>query len=289
MADNDTMPATHEPSGTPLPQWVTHHRAANPGPFTLTGTNSYIIGLPGHAPVVVDAGPPLSDNGRRHLNALASDIRAAGHDEPHAVVTTHWHHDHTGALDLAKTHWPSAQYLSFDHAFGGGLELENGTATMTLGGLTWTFLHTPGHTHDSLCALVQPPSDHDNPTSAVVLGDTILGEGSSIVADPDGDVADYLASLDALSALLAATETSSAVALPGHGPVGQNQPHTTGELLATYGQHRRERLDQVQTAYDAGHTTVDALTDAVYHDAPPTLRAACEASIRAHLSAITSR
>lgn len=125
-------------------------------------------------------------------------------------------------------------------------------------------LDTPGHTADSVCYIGR---------GVVFTGDTILGRGSSVVAWPDGNVADYLKSLEKLMTF------SGVPALPGHGPA---LPDTAQAAKWLHG-HRMERLEQVKSALQRGAQTPQEVVDLVYADVEPALKWAAEWSVRAQL------
>ncbi len=129
-------------------------------------------------------------------------------------------------------------------------------------------LETPGHTADSVCYL------H---SGAVFTGDTILGRGSSVVAWPDGNVGDYLKSLEKLKTF------QGVPALPGHGPV---LPDCAVAAEWLYN-HRVERLEQVKAALAQGARTTQEVLDIVYADVDPQLKWAAEWSVRAQLEYLT--
>lgn len=237
----------------PVPAWAGLVRAANPGPMTLDGTNSWVLRAAPDAPaVVVDPGPAEA----AHLRALAARGPVA------AVLVTHGHPDHVGGLAefLALTGAPVRQ-------------LADGDPT-ELAGLRITALHTPGHTADSVCYLVEAGGQ-----TAVLTGDTILGRGTSVVAWPDGDLGAYLASLRRLA------ELAGVPVLPGHGPVLPDCAAVAGAYLA----HRRERLAQVEAALAAGATTPADVVARVYADVDPALRQAAEWTVRAQLAFLRGR
>jgi glyoxylase-like metal-dependent hydrolase (beta-lactamase superfamily II) len=138
------------------------------------------------------------------------------------------------------------------------------------GGLEIRVVGTPGHTSDSLSFLV--PADR-----TVLTGDTVLGRGTTVVAHPDGRLADYLASLRRLRDLAAAHEITTV--LPGHGPV------LTDALAAVEGYltHRAERLVQVERAVAAGARTPRDVVERVYADIDRAVWPAAELSVRAQL------
>ena len=232
--------------------------APNAGPMTLDGTNSYLIGAPGATSIVVVDPGPLHEG---HLATLA----AAGRVE--LVLITHRHADHTAA-SAHFAELTGAPVRAFDTAFCvNGDPLRDGEL-IRAAGTEIRVVHTPGHTDDSIC--LHLPGD--GPTGSVLTGDTILGRGTSIV---DGALADYLASLEALRSLGAAT------VLPAHGPVLPD----LAAICDTYLAHRSERLDQVRSALSAlgPDASVAQVTDRVYAQTDAAVRFAAEASVRAQL------
>ncbi len=226
---------------TALPEWATLVRAPNPGPMTLDGTNTWVLRAPGAAGcVVVDPGP--DDEG--HLRAVA------GHGPVEHILVTHGHDDHTEGVDrlAAMT----------------GAPVWRGRA-LSAAGLEITTVPTPGHTADSVSFVVSG--------EAVLTGDTILGRGTTVVAYPDGDLGQYLASLDMLAAL------GPLAVLPGHGP-----PLAAADAAADfYAAHRRARLAQVRDAVAAGAHTAREVVEVVYADVDRSLWWAAELSVRAQL------
>lgn len=226
--------------------------APNPGPMTLDGTNTYVLG----GRVIVDPGPADPE----HLERLVA-LR------PQLVLVTHHHPDHTeGAFELARSTGAPVRGMDGDHCHL-GRRLADGETIEVAGGEI-RILATPGHTRDSMCVVV--------PGQAVLTGDTILGRGTTVIMHPDGAVGPYLASLDKLEAL------GDLEALPGHGdPLA-----SVAEAARAYRAHRLARLDEVRAALerlgaDAG---VAEVTDLVYADVDPSVRSAAEASMAAQLA-----
>ncbi|MEO3925307.1 MBL fold metallo-hydrolase [Micromonosporaceae bacterium B7E4] len=232
-----------------LPSWATLVRAPNPGPMTLDGTNTWVLGVPGTGEVVVVDPGPLDEG---HLAAVAAHGPVAG------VLVTHGHPDHIEGLDrfLELT---GAEPLTF----------RCGWSTIELAGLRIRLLITPGHTADSLCFLVEGGDER-----AVLTGDTILGRGTTIVAHPDGDLGNYLESLETL------TEFAGVPVLPGHGPPLADCAVAARFYLA----HRQARLDQVRTAVSQGARTAAEVVAVVYADVDRSLWSAAEWSVRAQLA-----
>ncbi|MCQ9163577.1 MBL fold metallo-hydrolase [Arthrobacter sp. STN4] len=256
-------------------------RAANPGPMTLDGTNSYVLAAPGSATVVVvDPGPLLED----HLAALA-----AGPVE--LILVTHRHADHTeGSARLRElTGAPvRAAHPDFCH---GGAPLRDGEL-IRAAGVEIEVLATPGHTSDSVCFVLKDPSlKHDGGTPQVLTGDTVLGQGSTVLDYPDGRLGDYLDSLGKLHGLgtraLAGAAGAHAAAgrpvavLPGHGPVLPD----LAAAAAAYQAHRQERLAQVRAAVEqlGGEPAAAAVAALVYGDVPANLQGAAQLSVQAQL------
>src|SRR5207247_3062901 len=160
--------------------------APNPGPYTGPGTNTWIVDA-GPVVAVIDPGP----DDDAHLDAL--DKRLAGKTVA-VVLVTHGHPDHLPlAVRFAAPHHASVQRYP---------ELRDGEIVRA-GALNLTALYTPGHSADHLCLLIAE-------ARAVFTGDLILGQGSSMVTYPEGDVAAYLHSLDRLASL------EPQILFPGH-------------------------------------------------------------------------
>jgi glyoxylase-like metal-dependent hydrolase (beta-lactamase superfamily II) len=250
--------------------------APNPGPMTLSGTNTWVLGDPGAGPVVVvDPGP--EDDGH-----LARVLDVAG-GRVSTVLLTHRHLDHSaGAAAFARRAGCAVRAVDPDWrvAPDGGPEAEDagladGTV-VTAPGVRLEVLATPGHTSDSVSLL----ATYDGPGARpdLLTGDTVLGFGSTVITHPDGDLGAYLHALDRL--LVVVGERKVARILPGHGPVVDDP----AAVLAGYRKHRLERLAQVRDALSAGARTPEEVLAAVYPDAvgTPVERAAAE-SVRAQL------
>jgi glyoxylase-like metal-dependent hydrolase (beta-lactamase superfamily II) len=227
-----------EPADQP-PSWATRVRAANPGPMTLDGTNSWVLRPPGgRGCLIVDPGPLVKE----HLAALA------GYGPVDGILVTHGHADHVEGLE-------------------GLVELTGAPVLDSADGVRR--IETPGHTSDSVCFAV----DWDG-QPAVLTGDTILGRGTTVVAYPDGDLGDYLRSLEVLAGF------RGVPALPGHGPVLPD----CGAAARHYLLHRRMRLAQVRDARAAGADTARAVVEIVYADVDRAVWPAAELTVAAQLA-----
>lgn len=228
--------------------------APNPSPMTLEGTNTWILRAPGEeACVVVDPGP-LDDG---HLDRIVATGPVA------LIVLTHSHLDHSEAA-------PRLSELTGATV----VALEPGRHE-AVAGVEWLTIRTPGHSSDSVCLLL--PEDR-----ALLTGDTVLGRGTTVVAHPDGRLADYLDSLERLRDL---ADSDVDTLLPGHGPVIENPL----VVLDFYRTHRQERLDQVRAAVAAGDTTAKDVVRRVYADVDRSLWPAAEQSVRAQLEYLATQ
>jgi glyoxylase-like metal-dependent hydrolase (beta-lactamase superfamily II) len=231
--------------------------AGNPSPMTLDGTNTWLLRESGsESCLVIDPGPDDPD----HLRAV---VAAAG--EVTEILLTHGHLDHSaGAAALRALTRAPVRALDPAQRLGGE-GLGDGDV-VAAAGVEVRVLATPGHTADSLCFAVG---------DAVLTGDTVLGRGTTVVAYPDGRLADYLDSLRRLHDL------GTRAVLPGHGPELPDLAAITSGYLA----HREERLEQIRAALDQLGPDAAAMdvVRVVYADVDPVLWPAAELSVRAQL------
>lgn len=228
--------------------------ADNPGPYTGPGTNTWILGGDPVA-VVIDPGPE-SD---AHLAAIEARLAGA---PVGLVLVTHSHPDHLPlAARFADRH--GARVLRHPELADGDL--------LQVGKLSLRALYTPGHASDHLCFV----QDADR---AIFTGDLVLGQGSTMITHPDGDMAAYLRSVERV------LELNPAILFPGHfDPVPDPLPK-----LRHYLAHRREREAQILEALRgrAGRPAAAAeLTQVVYgaEVTDPALLRAAEMTLSAHL------
>lgn len=245
----------------------------NPGPFTFTGTNSFLIGGDDGPLAVIDPGP----DDARHLEALLSAI--AGRPVSH-ILLTHTHRDHaplapalaraTGAPIAAapppmrETHASGADEGDMA-GFAPDLVLGDGDV---LPGPDWTMtaVATPGHASNHLCfALAEE--------RALIAGDHVMGWSTTVVAPPDGDMAAYMASLERVIA------GAYARLYPAHGaPIDDPAP-----FLAAYRAHRLDREAQILAALEGGAETIPEIVRRLYAEVDPRLWPAAGLSVFAHL------
>lgn len=250
--------------------------AANPGPFTFTGTGTYIVGRAeaGAEVAVIDPGPL----DQAHLEALLAAIK--GRRVSHVLVT-HTHRDHaplarpfaeaTGAVVLAarpplrEVHASGALDEDEDEAFRPDVELSGGDV---IAGDGWTLeaLFTPGHASNHMAFAL-----HEE--KALFSGDHVMGWSTTVVAPPDGDMRQYMASLDAVIA------RDFDVLWPTHGaPVTDVRP-----FLAAYRAHRQAREAQIMARLAAGDRTVADMVPVLYAAVDRKLWPAASLSVLAHL------
>jgi glyoxylase-like metal-dependent hydrolase (beta-lactamase superfamily II) len=224
-------------------------RAPNPGPYTLGGTNTWLLGR--EPAWVVDPGPDLGG----HLDAVAAEAMARG--GLGGVALTHDHADHAGGVaGLLARLGPAPVGAA---RYPGDVRLGDGDAFGPLRALP-----VPGHAPDHLVLVAG---------DVAFTGDAVLGEGSVFVAPGPGSLRGYLAGLERLRAL------GLRELLPGHGPRVRDPAAKLDEYLA----HRRERERALLAALAGGARTPDALLAAAWPEVPAPLREAALATLAAHL------
>lgn len=243
--------------GGPAGELATAVLAPNPGPMTLEGTNTWVLRAPGAADaIVLDPGPADLPE---HL-VRVSETAGGG---VALTLLSHHHADHVGGL-------PQWTALAGGPVRGAGIGEPWEPQRLTAAGLTIEVLATPGHTADSACFLL--------PDGTLLTGDTVLGSGTTVVPWPEGNLTDYLASLEQLLEL--ARDGRLRRLAPGHGPVVADPlAH-----LTVLRDHRLARLAQVRAALAAGARGAGAVREMVYGDLSAELAPAAEAIVRAQLA-----
>lgn len=244
--------------------------ADNPGPLTLDGSHSYLVGR--EDAILIDPGPA-----GRAQQALLDEL--IGPRTVRLVCLTHAHRDHSGAAEslverLGCELAGSAETLArLDLA---GRSLADGEdIPVDSGASRLRALATPGHTADHFSFMWLPGRQ-------LFTGDTVLGTGTSVILHPDGQIGPYLASLQAL------IDEAPTLILPGHGPPVRRPEDKLREYVA----HRLERQAQIEAALselDDRSRSVDAIRRLVYGPLPAGIARAATASVRAHLHHIDDR
>ncbi|HEX3909091.1 MAG TPA: MBL fold metallo-hydrolase [Solirubrobacteraceae bacterium] len=224
-------------------------RAPNPGPLTLTGTNTWVVGR--RPAWVVDPGPLLDS----HIRKLMAAIEARG--GLGGVVLTHDHHDHSEAVETLLEVHPAPLA-----AGRGDVDIRLGE-DMRVG--PFQAVYTPGHAPDHFALVAD---------GACFTGDSVLGDGSVLITPHPGAMAGYLLALTRLR-----LREDFNVLCPGHGELVWSPQ----EKLEEYIGHRIDRENALILALNQGLRSVPDLLDAVWGDVPEDLRPAATATLAAHL------
>lgn len=249
--------------------------APNPGIMTGPGTNTYLVGGP--QVVVVDPGP--GEPG--HLERVVEAAEREG-GRIRWVLVTHAHPDHApGAAALAAAVGVPVVANAERAGVAPDVLAEDGWS-VEAPGFRLRALHTPGHSSDHLCYVVDlaaPPGG--SPLRAVLSGDHVMDRVTVVIAPPDGDMAAYLASLDRLLAL----DPPADVVAPGHGRL-LGDPETVVRAIVA---HRMAREGLVAQALEAaGAASESELLPVVYGDVGPDRLEIARWSLRAHLEKLVA-
>ena len=246
--------------------------APNPSPYTFTGTQTYLVGNAGDV-AVIDPGPDDPDH-------IAAIMAALGNDRLVAIMCTHTHRDHSPAAKplaaltgapivgcaplMLKVDGPRSDE-AFDPTYEPDRVLEDGEQ-MRGTGWTLTAVHTPGHTSNHLCFALEE-------SGALFTGDHVMGWSTSVVIPPDGDMGDYMRSLDRLYA------RDDTVYYSAHGaPIDKPRQLVRGMIG-----HRRQRENQIVRLLGEGARTISDLVPLMYKGLDPRLEGAAGMSVKAHL------
>lgn len=251
--------------------------APNPSPFTYTGTETYLVGRGEVA--VIDPGPDLSD----HVDAI---VAATEGERISAILCTHTHRDHSpasralqaatgapiiGCAPLTLDDDGPRADAAFDADYRPDRVLADGAL---ISGPGWTLeaVATPGHTSNHLCFALRE-------SKALFSGDHIMGWSTTVVSPPDGDMADYMASLERLLA------REDRIYYPAHGdPVREPQ-----RFVRAVAAHRRQRERQILDLLEQEAQPIPAMVSAMYRGIDPRLHGAAGRSVLAHLIDLEAR
>lgn len=238
----------------------------NPSYASLEGTNTWVIRGEGDPrSIVIDPGP--QDEG--HLNVVNSHASEIG-----LILLTHRHPDHAdGAHRLSQISGAPIRAWDGPHCRNG--EVLTDGEIISVEGVTPTIevVHTPGHTQDSVCFFIR---NAQGDVEGIITGDTIAGRHTTMISETDGDLGQYLESLELLK-----KRGAGIPLLPAHGP---DHPDII-PFVEKYLDRRYQRLAQIREAREKlGHdATVSQLVDEIYTDMDPVLRGAAEQSTRVAL------
>jgi glyoxylase-like metal-dependent hydrolase (beta-lactamase superfamily II) len=255
------------PRTAELEPLVTRVLAPNPSGMTLDGTNTYVVGAPGTGQaVVIDPGP--ADD--RHLASVEA-VLAARDARVVAVLVTHHHGDHAEAAVPWGRRFGAQVAAADPEVAGPGGRLLAAGETLALAGTSLGVVPTPGHTSDHVAFRLE--------SGAVLVGDHVLGRGTSVVTHPEGDVLAYLESLRRVHDL------GPSALYCGHGPELTEDPLA---VLDFYLAHRAYRETQLLQLLADGPRTVDELVAAVYAEVPRQVWPAAAQSTRATLAKLVA-
>jgi glyoxylase-like metal-dependent hydrolase (beta-lactamase superfamily II) len=243
--------------------------APNASPMTSTGTCTYLVGK-GDV-VVIDPGP----DDPRHLRNL---LAATEGERIRTLLVTHSHSDHVGLVAKLKRasgaevlgaaaagRADSGLDAGADRGYAPDQELKDGE-TYAAAGIAMTAIATPGHAANHLCFAF--PQEN-----SLFSGDHVMAWSTTIVAPPEGNMNDYMASLEKLRG------RSDAIFWPGHGGGVVDPQRYVGAIV----KHRLQREAAILARIQAGDGTIVAIADKVYRDLVPALKGAAQLSTLAHV------
>jgi glyoxylase-like metal-dependent hydrolase (beta-lactamase superfamily II) len=257
-----TIQAAERPTNMTTPAHIGQFTADNPGIMTLQGTNQYVVGK--ESVVVIDVALSADSN----LDGIIEQVEAMGAKKIEKILITHIHSDHcAGAVALRKRSGAKLGIHRSRKGYLGGEDFQyDDNDRIAFGGGELHVLHTPGHESGHCCF-------YEGSDKVLFSGDNILGQGTAVIHPPDGNMTDYLASLERLLGF------DISLILPGHGPlVGKPEAK-----IREYIKHRVEREQQVIGALRAGRQTIGDITQLIYADMSAALQRVAEFSVQAHL------
>jgi glyoxylase-like metal-dependent hydrolase (beta-lactamase superfamily II) len=255
--------------------------APNPGPFTYTGTCSYIVGEGEVA--IVDPGPADA----RHIDALLDAIKG---EKLRYILVTHTHRDHSPAARVLREQTGAliagcAPYVApadikitglgldaaHDRAYAPDRILADGD-TLEVGAATIETLATPGHAANHLCFAVAEER-------TVFTGDHVMAFATTVVAPPDGSMRDYMASIEKLRA------RDDRLYWPGHGEAVRDPQRYLRALV----HHRRQREAAILQRLGDGDETIASIVERIYEGVDRRLHFAAALTVFAHLEDLIER
>lgn len=244
--------------------YVARYTAPNPGPKTLSGTHTYVVGKePGY---VIDPGPV----DQPHLTAVAASLRATGVSVL-AILLSHGHPDHApGARllkDLLGVEVVGSRHMLPSEAAAAGVDrYYSDGERFAIGEDQLVVLDAPGHSVDQVAFWL---SD----ARILFSADTILGTGSTLIAPPEGDMTAYMGTLAMMRSL------DARLILPGHGPEVTDPTAKIDEYI----EHRVAREQQLLNLLSPGRVDIDELVARLYADTDPSLHGLARGSVSAQL------
>lgn len=250
----------------------------NPGPMTLQGSNTYLVGS-GAQRLLIDSGEGIPE----FEHALEEALATAGAELGKRVVITqvlltHWHRDHVGGVSMLQRVFPNVVLWKRRSAYGSP-SVEDVCSppppVLQVEGATLRTIHTPGHTDDHVCVFLEEEQ-------ALFTGDTILGTGSSVFSC----YTDYISSLQLLQ------EFEPQLLYPAHGPVVTSAARYIEEYIL----HRHQRESQILQALESASSAetqqdmcIQDLVRQVYVSTPSTLWGAAGVNVFHHVKNLVSK
>ena len=244
------------------PEFIGTFTANNPGIMTLQGTNQYVVGK--DSGLVIDVA--LSDDS--NMDGIIEQAEAMGVKKIEKILLTHIHSDHCGgALALRKRCGAKLGIHRSRKGYLGGEDFQyDDNDRISFGDGELHVLHTPGHESGHCCF-------YEGGDGVLFSGDNILGYGTAVIHPPDGNMTDYMKTLERLLGF------DISLILPGHGPlIGKPEAK-----IREYIKHRVEREQQILTALRNGRNTTGDITEMIYVDVSSALKRVAEFSVLAHL------
>ena len=238
--------------------------APNPGVFTGGGTNTYLVGR--EDLTLIDPGPNIKE----HID----EIIRVGENKIKRILVTHTHTDHSpAALPISKVldvpmygRLIDGESSWEDETFIPDVILNDADIIKT-DEYTLEAIHTPGHASNHLCFLIKE-------LNCLITGDHIMDGSTVVIGPPDGNMADYLESLNKLF------KYKIDCLAPGHG----NFMYEPKKVIESIIRHRLSREAKVlRRLEDVGDIDLESLTAIVYDDVPEQLHPIAKFSLEAHL------
>ncbi|MBI4310456.1 MAG: MBL fold metallo-hydrolase [Chloroflexi bacterium] len=234
----------------------------------FAAANSYML-VGREATALIDTGW----NRPEELKARLDYLQRAPHTPVRYIIITHRHGANVGGIDaIQKAHGgivvsTPVEKRSIDDAIEGRVDLTvYDGETVNLGDMSLEFVHASGHTFGSLCVFLRE-------RQALFTGDNVMGEGTSVVNPGQGDIGEFMETMEKL------LRYRARVIYPGQGPVVTDPRAKLDELIA----HRREREDQILTQLKSGPKTVEELFRAIYTDLDERRHNMARNQVRSHL------